>query len=204
MENTSAQKGQKKFKPIYVILPLLLLVGGYFAYAKITHALTYESTDNAQIESNALPVLSRIAGYTDSVYISDYQEVKAGQVLLTIDDREYTIAVAQAEADLMQAQADLAAARAGLRNVGASEQVATANSDVLKTRLEKAESDYARDLALFNDSSITRRQLEDSRSNVETSRRQLFAGNTQINQANVQSSSASAQITKSRSTYSYP
>src|SRR6478609_4830229 len=166
MENTSAQKGRKKFKPIYVILPVVLLIGGYYAFGKITHALTYESTDNAQIESNALPVLSRIAGYTDSVFISDYQEVKAGQVLLTIDDREYTIAVAQAEADLMQAQADLASARAGLRNVGASEQVATANSDVLKTRLEKAESDYARDLALFKDSSITRRQLEDSRSNV--------------------------------------
>src|SRR6478672_4242020 len=108
MENTVEQTGRKKFKPIYVILPLVILIGGYFAVKKISHALNYESTDNAQIESNALPVLSRIAGYTDSVYISDYQEVKAGQVLLTIDDREYAIAVAQAEADLMQAQADLA------------------------------------------------------------------------------------------------
>jgi len=198
MENTAVQPSRKKFKPIYVILPLVIIIGGYFAFKKISHALNYESTDNAQIESNALPVLSRIAGYTDSVYIVDYQEVKAGQLLLTIDDREYSIALAQAEADLLQAEADLAAARAGLRDVGASEQVAAANSDVLRTRLEKAESDYQRDQALFNDGSITKKQLEDSRSIAETARRQLFAGNTQITQANVQTSSAAAQIQKAQ------
>jgi len=196
MENTVDQKDKKKFKPIYVILPLVLIIGGYFAFGKVRHALDFESTDNAQVESNAIPVLSRISGYTDSVYISDYQEVKAGQELLKIDDREYAIAVAQAEADLLQAEADLAAARAGLRNVDASEKVASANSEVMKTRLQKALSDYARDEAMFNDGSITKKQLEDSRSNVETARTQLYAGNSQINQANVQSGSADAQIKK--------
>lgn len=196
MENNAGTKQTKKFKPVYVILPLILLVGGFYGVKKISHALHYESTDNAQIESNALPVISRIAGYADSVYLSDFQEVKAGQLLVSVDDREYAIAVSQAEADLLQAEADLAAARASLRTVGAAEAVASANTDVLKTRLQKAESDYTRDQALFADGSITKKQLEDSRSNLETARKQLYAGGTQITQASVQTSTAAAQIRK--------
>src|SRR4030081_518373 len=100
-------KKGRKIKPIYIIFPLILIVGGYFGYKKIMHAINYESTDNAQVESNAVPVVSRIAGYIDSVSINDYSEVKEGQLLVKLDDREYQIAVTQAEADLRQAEADL-------------------------------------------------------------------------------------------------
>jgi membrane fusion protein (multidrug efflux system) len=196
---TNSQKVEKtkgRLKPVTIILPLILIIVSYFGYKKLTHAIHYESTDNAQLESNAVPVISRIAGYIDSVYVDDYQEVKAGQLLWVLDDREYQIAVAQAEADLLQAEADLASAKAAYANVGAAEKVASANTEVLQTRLTKAQNDLKRDEALFTDGSITRKQLDDSRSNVETARKQLIAGSEQINQAAVQGGSASAQIQK--------
>jgi membrane fusion protein (multidrug efflux system) len=79
VETTSPSTPKKRgIKPITIILPLILIIGGYFGYKKIVHAMNYESTDNAQIESNAVPVLSRVAGYIDSVAVSDYAAVKGG------------------------------------------------------------------------------------------------------------------------------
>ncbi|WP_121353867.1 HlyD family secretion protein [Flavisolibacter nicotianae] len=198
MEKVTVETERRRIKPIYIILPLVLLIGGFFGYKKIRHATMYESTDNAQIESNAVPVISRVAGYIDSVAVSDYAEVKPGQLVVKLDDREYQIAVSQAQADLAQAQADLATARAALSTVGSSENVASANADVLRTRLRKAEQDLGRDEALFADGAITRKQLDDSRSNVETARKQLVAGNQQTVQASVQGNTANAQIQKAQ------
>ncbi|MCU7547641.1 HlyD family secretion protein [Chitinophagaceae bacterium LB-8] len=198
--NQKVHKSKRQLKPITFILPLILIIGGSFGYKKLMHSIHYESTDNAQLESNAVPVISRIAGYIDSVYVDDYQEIKAGQLLLVLDDKEYQIAVSQAEADLLQAEADLASARAAYVNVGAAEKVASANTDVLQTKLAKAQSDLTRDEALFADGSITRKQLDDSRSNVETARMQLIAGSEQIKQASVQGGTASALIQKAQAT----
>lgn len=189
---------KKGFKPIYVILPLILVLGGYFAYTKINHAIHYESTDNAQVESDATPVLSRVAGYIDSVGVSDFSDVKGGQLVVKLDDREAQIAITQAQADLLQAQADLANAKASITTIGATENVASANAAVLQTRLQKAESDLRRDEALYADGAITKRQLDDSRSNVETARKQLVAGTQQTRQASVQTVGANAQIQKAQ------
>ncbi len=193
-EITVKKKGG--FKPIYVILPVILIAGGIYGWGKIQHGINYESTDNAQIQSNATPVLSRIAGYIDSVAVSDYTNVQRGQLVVKLDDREAQLAVSQAQADIAQAQADLATARASLTTIGSSENVASANAAVFQTRLQKAQSDLQRDEALFADGAITKRQLDDSRANVVTARSQLVAGNSQTTQASSQNSTAAAQIQK--------
>ncbi|MDQ3277510.1 MAG: HlyD family secretion protein [Bacteroidota bacterium] len=196
MEKVIVKKEKKRIKPIYIILPVVLIAGGIFGFQKIEHAINYESTDNAQVESNAVPVVSRVAGYIDSVAVTDYAAVRAGELVVKLDDREYQLAVSQAQADLAQAEADLATAKAALSTVGSSENVASANADVLRTRLQKAEQDLRRDEALYADGAITKRQVEDSRANMETARRQLFAGNQQTTQASVQGNTAHAQIQK--------
>ncbi len=189
---------KNKFKPAYIILPLILIVSGYYGYTKWQHGKHFETTDNAQLESNAVPVLSRIAGYVEAIDLKDYQNVKIGQPLITLDDREFNIALQQAEADLMQAQADLASANAATINVGAGKQVAVANASVQQSRLNKALIDLQRDEALFADGSITKRQVDDSRANVETARKMLYANQEQINQAGSQSGTTNAQIQKAQ------
>jgi membrane fusion protein (multidrug efflux system) len=121
-------------------------------------------------------------------------------MVVKLDDREASIAVEQAEADLHQAEADLATARASVQNIGASQVVASANADVLRTRVSKAESDLRRDEALFADGAITRKQVEDTRANLETARKQLTAGNQQTVQASVQTGTGTAQIQRAEAT----
>ncbi len=82
-----------------------------------------ESTDNAQLDANIIPIRSSITGYVKEVLFEDNQEVKKGQLLVTIDDTEYKAKVAQAEAALENAKANLNAVKS---NAVASNQNASA------------------------------------------------------------------------------
>ena len=72
-----------------------------------------ESTDDAYVKADTTVVAPKVSGYLRDVLVADNQPVKAGQPLARIDDRDYTVAVEQAEAEV-------AAARAEVDNVEAS------------------------------------------------------------------------------------
>ncbi len=190
------EKPKKKFNPAMVIIPLILLVGGFFGIKNWMHSRHYENTDNASIEATNVPILARVAGYVDSLVVSDYDVVTAGQLLVTIDSREYKIALQQVEADQQQAAADLENARAGLLNADKNLTLAESNLDVQKARLDKSQTDLNRDQALFNDGSITRKQLDDSKSNQLISQRLFNSNQGQVGTANAQIRTARAQIQK--------
>jgi membrane fusion protein (multidrug efflux system) len=196
---TEANTPKKKNKAIF-ILPIILGAGLFFGIKSYIHAINFESTDNAQIETNTLPVVSRVSGYVDSIAILDFGDIKAGQLLLKIDDSEYKLAVKQAEADLSSALADLSSAQFNLVNSNANSNVAKANSDVQKSRLDKSRTDLQRDEALYKEEAITKKQMEDSRANYETTLKQLDANNQQIVLANGQISTSNALIEKAKAT----
>jgi membrane fusion protein (multidrug efflux system) len=73
-----------------------------------------ESTDDAQIDGHIAPIAARVGGTVVAVNVDDNQEVKAGAVLVRLDDTDYKVALQRAEADLAEAQAALQAAREGV------------------------------------------------------------------------------------------
>jgi membrane fusion protein (multidrug efflux system) len=73
-----------------------------------------ESTDDAQIDGHLSQIAPRVGGTVLKVNVTDNQQVKAGDLLVEIDPRDYQIAVDKARADLSQAQADAEAARQGV------------------------------------------------------------------------------------------
>ena len=99
---------RKRGKALFVVafIGLALLAGGivYYLYAQ-----TYESTDDAMVDAHMNGVSSRIAGTLTAVNVDENQFVKAGEVLATIDPRDYQVAAEQAKAQLSQSQADIAA-----------------------------------------------------------------------------------------------
>ncbi|MGC4020573.1 MAG: HlyD family secretion protein [Cyclobacteriaceae bacterium] len=197
MEPTETPK--KRNKAPFIIIPVVL-IAGFFGVRAILHNMKYESTDNAQIETNAVPIVSRLAGFIDSVSVIDYGDVKEGQLLISIDDREYILAVLQADNDLANAKADLANAQAQLNNSQANKQVAIANQDVQQTRLQKAADDLKRDEGLFKDGAITQKQLDDSRNNLESAQKQLTSNQKQVAFATTQVVTSEAQIRKAQAT----
>ncbi|HEY3405267.1 MAG TPA: HlyD family secretion protein, partial [Ohtaekwangia sp.] len=188
MENTTASTPKSK-RPLFIVLAVVA-IGGFFGIKKFLHNRAYESTDNAQIESRSVPVISRVAGYIDSISIDDYGKAKENDILIKIDDKEYALAVVQAHADLLNAQADLANAQASLRNAQANRKLASANADVQQTRLTKAKTDLNRDDALFKDNAITQKQADDTRSAYDAASKQYTANLEQVNLAATQVATA--------------
>jgi membrane fusion protein (multidrug efflux system) len=194
MENATEPK--KKKNPIVFVVLAIVVVAAFFGLRIYLHSLRFETTDNAQLESRAVPVISRVAGYIDSLGLDDFGAVKKDQLLIKIDDQEYQLAVVQAKADLLNAQADKANAEASYRNSLANKKLASANAEVQLARLNKAKIDLSRDEELFKEGAITKKQLEDSRFNQETVLKQYTANQDQVSLAGTQVAIAEAQIQK--------
>src|SRR5450631_1245350 len=109
---STSQPSKKRNKTFIVVLALLLVGGGTFGITKYVHSLHHEETDDAQVESNIIPVIPRISGYVTQVRVKDNQKVKKGDTLLVLDDRDLKIKLEQAEAALATAESNLGAARA--------------------------------------------------------------------------------------------
>jgi membrane fusion protein (multidrug efflux system) len=91
---------------VAVVAGVVILVAGVLFYL---HSLTYESTDDAQIDGHLNPIASRVAGTVKAVYVENAQPVKAGDTLVDLDPRDYQASVAQARAQYEQALAQLQA-----------------------------------------------------------------------------------------------
>jgi membrane fusion protein (multidrug efflux system) len=122
----------------------LAIVGGVVLIVAIVGLFLYyhdrESTDDAQIDGHITPIASKIYGKVASVLIDDNQAVKAGQVLVKIDPRDYQAAVDQAKAALELAESE--ARSAGVDVPRTAENVASGTSSA-DAQLLGAQADVA-------------------------------------------------------------
>ena len=103
---------RKKFPIVRVlVLVVVLLAVGFGGYYLWRYFNTYETTDDAQIDGHINAISGRITGNVIEVTAEDEQIVKAGDVLVRIDPRDYEVAVAKADADLRDAEAALESSR---------------------------------------------------------------------------------------------
>lgn len=96
------------------ILLLLLLVAAAVAHHAWQISKLSESTDNAQVEGDVVPLSAEVSGKVVEVAVSDNQVVKAGDLLVRIDPSDYQNHLEQAEKALVSAQQRERAARAQL------------------------------------------------------------------------------------------
>ncbi len=145
-----------------IILAIALVVGGFFGFQKYRYATTHEDTDNAQVEAYFIPVLPRMGGFVKAVHVSDYDQVKKGQLLVEIDAEEAQLALQEMEIDLEQAQSDVENAQANIANL--TKVVEAQQSQVGAAELTKNKSarDLARNKELENAKAITHQQFLDS------------------------------------------
>jgi len=108
----------------------LLAAGGAVVLAAIVGLFLYfhnrETTDDAQVDGHITPMASKVYGRVAQVLVEDNQAVKAGQVLVKIDARDYQAALDQAKASLALAESE--ARSAGVDVPRTRENVASGNS----------------------------------------------------------------------------
>ena len=156
-----------------------LLIGGVVALALIVGLFLYyhdrESTDDAQVDGHITPVASKIYGRVAEVLVLDNQPVKAGQVLVKIDPRDYQAALDQAKAQLALAESD--AQSAGVDVPRTRENVASGTSSAdaqllgAQASLAMAQSTYEQ--AQTADISYAQANIDKSKANAELAKADL-------------------------------
>ena len=101
--------------PFAVALGLLVLIpvvaGGYLYWDNARH---FESTDDSFIAARQFAIQPKVSGYITAVPVTDNQHVATGDVLARIDDRDYRVALEQAQAQQAHDQAVLEQAKTNL------------------------------------------------------------------------------------------
>lgn len=191
----------KKRNPVFIIVLAILVIGGaWFGFSRWQHGKHHEDTDDAQVSADISPVIPRVAGYIVDVRASDNQQVKKGDTLLILDNRDYLIKVEQAEAaleiaesNLSSAKATTTAARANIATSKASIGTVDAQIEAAKINLWRATQDHDRYANLIKDHSITQQQYEQALAAKQTAEKQLAILEEQKKQASQQTNAVSVQ-----------
>jgi membrane fusion protein (multidrug efflux system) len=126
----------RRARRLYLIVggAVLLLLIGYGIYSMLTSGK--ETTDDAQVAADVVPVSSRIAGQVVSVSVRENEAVKMGQVIAVLDSQDAEVKLAQAQGDLdtAKAQAADAGARVAVTRAGARGAYDAAKAGVQSSR----------------------------------------------------------------------
>jgi membrane fusion protein (multidrug efflux system) len=195
----ASESGSKRkfIIPIVIIAAIIAAVWGFKTWS---YSRSHESTDDAQVDGHIVPVLAKVGGYVTSVSVQENQHVKEGQVLVTLDDAEYKVKVAQAEADLSAAQG-VAGTNNTTGQAEAQVQTATGQRGSLDAQViaaqaanTKAQADLARMEELAAKQIVSRQQLDAARAAAEAARAQLLAAQRQVATAGSEISTAKAGV----------
>lgn len=193
-------KKRKISKRFIIVLIVMVLVGSTFGLVKFFHAQHHEETDDAQIESNISPVIPRVSGYIAEVRVQDNQQVKKGDTLIVLDNRDIQIKLEQAEAalagaksNLGMAEANTSASQANIATTRAGIGTAEAQIDAAKVNVRRTSQDYERYANLIKDHSITQQQFEQADAAMQSAQRQLAVLEQQKTVASQQNAAASSQ-----------
>ena len=185
-----------------------------------------QKTDDASLRADVTPLSTKAAGLVASVEVSDYQPVKAGQLLVQLRDEDFRAQVAQAEAavqagesalvnnqrqkelqdarvqqaqtGIVAAEADVTAAEAGIQ--AANSALANARSGLAGTDadVQRTGLERKRQEALVAVESATHQRLEQAIADEERFKAQRASRQAEIDSANAQLASRQADLSRAR------
>lgn len=178
-------------KRIYnvAVIALLVVAIGWICL-RFWHPGRIEWTDDAQVERHITPINTRIQGFIKEIRFEEFQHVNKGDTLIIIEDAEYRLQLAQAEAGVRGSRSGGAAVSASInttaKNVNvasAGVQVASAGVDEARVAMETAKKDYDRYAALLKKDAVTRQQYDNAKARYDDAASRYQAAVARHNQA---------------------
>ncbi|MGH7926071.1 MAG: HlyD family secretion protein [Candidatus Binatus sp.] len=114
---------------------------------------SHVSTDDAYVDGTVALVSSRVNGTVTNVYVEDNWTVKEGQLLLTLDPRDFEVKVDQAQAQLERARQSVDELYAGV-------QAAQAGVSLVRSQLKQAKIDFERAKSLKEQGVVSAEQYD--------------------------------------------
>lgn len=192
-------------KKIATIAGVILIGAGIAVLLSMYMDNGTERTDDAQIEQYISPINVKVPGYIREIRFTEHQHVLKGDTLMVIDDREYAIAMQQAEAALLDA-------RSGRKVVGNTVNTASTSASVFESsieeaelRVEKLQRDYDRYSRLLERKATTpvvveqyRTELDMAKARVSALRRQSDAARSTVSEVSQRQENAEAAIIRAQ------
>lgn len=147
----------------------LLVVGLGYVFSRFVHT-GGEWTDNATVRQHITPVNSRVPGFIREIRFDEYQRVHKGDTLVIIEDAEFRLAVAQAEAGLANAMAGQKATSAGIATTSNAIKINEATITEVRVNMENAARDLARFERLLQEDAVTRQQYDNMKTAYESAK----------------------------------
>jgi membrane fusion protein (multidrug efflux system) len=169
LENKKGSTPSGGKSKLWLILGGGLLIAAVAGSAAYLHFRDQISTDDAQVDAHIAPIAPKISGNIVQILVDDNEPVKAGQLLLQIDPRDYEAKVAQARAAVAAAESEATGARAGVPLITATtasgSSVAEAQLAAASAELDGARANYER--AASSEVAFARADVEAKRATAD-------------------------------------
>lgn len=150
----------KRIYNVVIILCFIGAIGWYFSH--FYHGSDVVYTDDAQVNRHITPINTRVSGFIKEIRFSDYQHVKKGDTLVIIEDSEFRLHVAQAEAGLRGSKAGSSVVSASMGTTTTNVQTASAGIEEARVDMMNAKQDFDRFAALIKKDAVTRQQYDNA------------------------------------------
>jgi len=145
---------RRRWRPAWTLRRVVVLalavaalgVGVFYGVAWWRHLQAHVSTDDAYVSARIAPVSARVAGHVAEVLVADNQDVKAGDLLVRLDARDFQVALAEARASAEAARADLRNASLNVPLASETTQSAINQADAALAAVEQGAETARHDL----------------------------------------------------------
>jgi membrane fusion protein (multidrug efflux system) len=151
------------------VLLFALLGGGVLYLNRAASSASMQSTDDAYVQADFTTVAPQVSGTVVKVLVNENQPVKVGDLLATIDDRDFVVAVLGAKAQVASAQASISSFQAQLahQDSAISQARATVKADDAALVLAKSNQDRYRNLAADGSGTMQAQQQAEAQLNIQ-------------------------------------
>ncbi|HUY20609.1 MAG TPA: HlyD family secretion protein [Candidatus Binataceae bacterium] len=158
---------------VIVIALLFAIIPGarYYRYY-----MSHVSTDDAYVDGTVGLVAARISGTVAKIYVSDNWTVHPGQLLLTLDPRDYEVRV-------MESAAQVDRAKQTVDQLFAQLQSARSGLSLASSQLSQTQLDYARAKALHTQNVVSREYFDQATTNLRVAIADRALAEHQVQQA---------------------
>ncbi|HEV2170524.1 MAG TPA: biotin/lipoyl-binding protein, partial [Candidatus Binatus sp.] len=159
---------------VVVIVAIAIAVVPSFRYYRYIES--HVSTDDAYVDGTVALVSSRVAGTVTNVYVEDNWIVKEGQLVLTLDPRDFEVKIDQAQAQLDRAKQSVDELYAGV-------QAAQSGVALVQSQLKQARIDFERAKSLKDQGVVSSAQYDQATTGLRIAQADEALANHQLTQA---------------------
>lgn len=165
-----------------IFLLIVLAIAGVLAFLYLTKWRYEVSTEDAYVNGNQVQITSQISGTVQAIGVNDTDVVKAGQMLVALDQADNALALETAKAQLRTAirqfntqSASVQQADTGVVQAETAMNEVNAQIDAAKIALTAAQNDYNRRAVLLSQNAVSQEEVQHARDAVEKAKAQLDA-----------------------------